>query len=120
MFGRLLGWYTVYICIYIFGALAPNEICQLQNSLYIQVLRSPILPALLHGTEAVAISQTFHHGTWNRITQLLQRAPLIFGWAAITLGIGPHSGYCYFRTFMCELHMCLVHPHNDSIYYMIG
>jgi len=26
----------------------------------------------------------------------MQRAPPMFGWAAITLGIGPHSGYVYF------------------------
>jgi len=30
-------------------------------------------------------------GRRNGITQLLQRAQPIFGWAAITLGIGPHS-----------------------------
>jgi len=39
--------------IYIFGGCCPlRDFCQLQNSLYVQVLRSPILPALLHGTPA--------------------------------------------------------------------
>jgi len=38
MFGRLLGCYTI----------APREFCPMQNSLYIQVLCSPILAALLH------------------------------------------------------------------------
>ena len=28
----------------------------------------------------------------NRITELSRRAPPVFGWAAMTLGIGPHSG----------------------------
>ena len=43
--------------IYIFGALAPplREFCQLQNSLCVQVLRSPVVAALLHGTPAAGI-----------------------------------------------------------------
>jgi len=35
-----------------------TEFCQVQNSLYVQVLRSPILATLLHGTRAAAVSQT--------------------------------------------------------------
>jgi len=62
-----------------------------QNSLYVQVLRSRILAALLHGTPAAGLSQTLRLGTRNGITELSQRAPPIFGRAAITLGIGPHS-----------------------------
>ena len=54
-------------------------------------MRSPILAALLHGTRAAAVSQTLRRDTRNGITELLQRAPPTFGWAAITLGIGPHS-----------------------------
>jgi len=46
--------------IYTLGALAPlTEFCQPQNSLCVQVLRSPLLAALLHGTRAVAVSQSF-------------------------------------------------------------
>ena len=46
-------------CIYIFGVLAPiTEFCQVQNSLCVQVLRSPILAALLHGTRVVGVRQT--------------------------------------------------------------
>ena len=49
-FGRLLDWYTIYI----FGGSCPVlEFCHVQNSLCVQVLRSPILAALLHGTLAV-------------------------------------------------------------------
>jgi len=55
MFGHLLGWYTIYTFL---GALVPTEFCQVQNSLYIQVLRSPILAALLHGSQAAGVSQT--------------------------------------------------------------
>jgi len=85
--------------IYIFGGSCPvTEFCQVQNSLYVQVLRSPILAALLHDTRAVAVSQTLWRGTGNEITELSQRAPPIFGWAAITLDIGPYSSYNSKRT----------------------
>jgi len=36
-------------------------------------------------------SARLRRSTRNGITELPQRAPPIFGWAAITLGIGPHS-----------------------------
>jgi len=62
-----------------------------QNSHYVQLSCSPILAALLLSTPATGISETLRHGTRNGIMELSQRAPPIFGWAAITLGIGPHS-----------------------------
>ena len=43
-----------------------------------------VLAELLHGILVVGVVR-------NGITELSQRAPSIFGWAAITLGIGPHS-----------------------------
>ena len=68
--------------IHFLGALAPmTEFCQVQNSLYVQVLRSPILAALLHGTPAAGVSQTLRRGTRNGITELSQIAPPIFDWA---------------------------------------
>jgi len=73
--------------IHLRGLLPHDGICPVQNSLYVQALRSPILAALLHGTPAADVSQTLRRGTWNGITKLSQRAPPIFGWAAITLGI---------------------------------
>jgi len=82
---------TLYI--HFQGLLPLTEFCQVQNSLCIQVLCSPILAALLHGTPAVGVSQTLRRCTRNKITELLQRAPPIFGWAAITLDIGPHSTF---------------------------
>jgi len=51
------------------------------------------LAALLHGNGAVGVSQTLRRGTRNGITELSQTAPPIFGWAAITLGIGSHSSH---------------------------
>jgi len=55
-------------------------------------LLSPILAALLHATRAAVVNQTL----WRGIAELLQRAQPIFGWAAITLGIGPHSSYGHY------------------------
>ena len=43
-----------------FRCLLPplTEFCRIQNSLCVQILRSPILAALLHGTRALGVSQT--------------------------------------------------------------
>jgi len=75
MFSRLLRWYTVYI---FSGSCPVTKFCQVKNSLCVQVLRSPILAALLHGTRVVGISQT------------------LFARAAITLGTDPHSSFVLF------------------------
>jgi len=45
-----------------------------------------VLASLLHGTLVVGVSQ---------ICGVEQRAPPIFGRAAITLGVGPHSSYVW-------------------------
>jgi len=74
--------------IYVFGgSCLLTEFFHVQKSLCVQVLRSPIWAALLHGMWAAAVSQTL----WRGMMELPQRAPPIFSWAAITLGIGPHS-----------------------------
>jgi len=81
--------------IYILGSFCPSplmEYCYVQYSICVQVLRYRILAALglLHGTPAAGLSQTAAwYKEWNYGT--FARAPPIFGWAAITLGIGPHS-----------------------------
>jgi len=41
MFGRLLGWYTIYT-VFGEGRLPLTEFCYVQNSLCVQVLRYPI------------------------------------------------------------------------------
>ena len=62
MFGRLLHWYTIYT---LFGGFCLlMEFCQVQTSLCVQVLRSPILAALLHDSRPVGVSQTFT--AWNK------------------------------------------------------
>jgi len=58
-----------YICI--FGGSCPlTEFYLVQNSLCVQVLRSPVLATLLYGTRAMGFSQTLQHGTRNEITEL--------------------------------------------------
>jgi len=90
--------------VYIFGGSCPlTEFRHVQNSVCFQVLRSPILAALPQGTPAAGVSQTLRHGTRNGITELLQRALPIFGWAAITLGIGPHSSFEFFDDIRIRL-----------------
>ena len=53
--------------VYIFGGCCPlTEFSSVQHSLYVQVLRSPILAALLHGTPAAGVSQTAAwYKEWN-------------------------------------------------------
>jgi len=80
MFGRLLDWYTVWI-MHFWHSCPLTDFCKVQNLLCVQVLRSPILAALLHGSRVVGDSQTLRR--WAK------GAP-IFGKAAISLGIGPH------------------------------
>ena len=109
MFGRLLCWLVHYI--YIFGgSCPPDRILPVQSSLYVQVLRSPIPAALLHGTPAAGVSQTLRRRTRNGITELSQRAPPIFGRAAITLGIGPHSNLVQNLRILPTCHQALKQP----------
>jgi len=59
--------YSAPPCIYTFGSSCPvTDFCQVQNPLCVQVLRSPILTALLHGTGAVGVSQTLRRGIFTR------------------------------------------------------
>jgi len=79
------------LCIH-FRALLPVGILPGANfTMRPSLAFSYVLAALLHSTPAGGISQTLQRGTRNGITELSQRVPPIFGWAAITLGIGPHS-----------------------------
>jgi len=56
MFGRLGSAGTLRIRFR--GLLPHNGILQVQNSLCVQVLRSPILALLLHGTRVLGVRQT--------------------------------------------------------------
>jgi len=66
--------------IYIFGGSCPaTEFCQLQSSLCVQVLRSPILAALLNGTRVVGVSQSLQR--WAEGTTYIRQD-------------GHHVGHC--------------------------
>jgi len=85
-------------CSYIFGGSCPPlNFARCKIHIAYQVLHYPIFAALLHCTQTLGVRQNWRHGTMNGITKLYHRVPPIFGWAAITLGIGPHS------TFLCLL-----------------
>ena len=43
-----------------------TELCEVQNSSCVQVLRSPILAALLYRTRAVGVSKTLRRGIFRR------------------------------------------------------
>jgi len=78
--------------IYIFGSSRPPD----GSSLRAKFTFRPSLAFSYIGSvtarhSSKGVSQTLWHGTRNGITELSQRAPPIFGWAAITLGISPHS-----------------------------
>jgi len=49
------------LCIHFRGYCPLTEFCQVQNSLSVQMLRSPILTALPHDTRAVDVRQTLRH-----------------------------------------------------------
>jgi len=58
-----------------------------------------MLAALVHSTPAAGVSQTLRSDIRNGIMELSQRAPLVFGCAAITLVIGPHSSFVCFLIY---------------------
>jgi len=59
---------TLYIQFW--GSCPLTEFCQVRNSLCVQILRSPVLAALLDGTRAVGVSQTMQHGIRNGTMEL--------------------------------------------------
>jgi len=116
-----ISWAPILYYVHIFGGSCPlTEFGQVQNSRYVQVLRSSTLAALLHGTPAAGVDQTLWHGTGNGIMELSQRARHIFGWAAITLGIGPHSSSIFFlfsspNLSRCRLDVCHSSTHGVAL-----
>jgi len=78
------------LCIHFLGLLPRWNFARCKNSRYIQVLHSRILAALLQSTPSTRFIQTLRRGTRR------QRAPPIFGWVDITLGISPHSSWQWF------------------------
>ena len=84
--------------LYTFSGRPRTEFCQVRNSRFVEVLLCPTLAALLHRTPAAAWRREWNYGT-------SQRASLIVGLAAITLGIGPHSSFLFFKNIVM---LCVV------------
>jgi len=75
--------YTIYT---FSGALARDGILpDAKFTLHPSLAFSYTGSVILHGTPVAGVSQILRRGTRNGITELTQRAPPIFGWAAITL-----------------------------------
>jgi len=85
--------------IYIFGGSCPlAEFCPVQSSLYVLVLRSLLLACSVtarHSMQRASANFAAWYKEWNYGT--FAEAPPIFGWAAITLGIGSHSSFALSR-----------------------
>jgi len=82
--------------LYIFfgrGALAHNGILPAANITLRPSLAFSYTGSVTARHSSTGVSQSLRHGTRNGITELSHRAPPIFGRAAITLGISPHSSF---------------------------
>jgi len=80
---------------YTFSGALRNGILPGENSLCTQVLRSPVLAALQHGSgAAVGCGMVQGMELWNfRSASFSTEGTTYIPRAAITLGIGPHSSY---------------------------
>ena len=63
------------------------------------------------------LASLLNRGQPNLFINIQQRAPPTFGWVAITLGIGPHSNFCFFFVIFIMVpcnRVSLVHILNIS------
>jgi len=72
-------------------ALALTQFCQVQSLLCVQVLRYHSIGSVTARHLSTVRQPNLRRGTRNGIKKLSQRAPPVFGRAAVRLGIGPHS-----------------------------
>jgi len=94
--------------IYTFGgSCSLTEFCRVQNFLYVKVLRSPILAALLHSSPAAGVSQTaVWYKEWNYGT--FAEGATYIRLVAITFCIGPHScSVCVVILLICLFGLCV-------------
>jgi len=92
VFDRVIGWSTV--CIFS-GTLAADGILPRAKFTLRPTLAFSYIGSVTARHSSSGRQPTFAtwYKKWNGSTELSQRAPPIFGWAAIMLGIGPHSSY---------------------------
>jgi len=97
---------TLYIYIYFLVAFARQNFAGANFNLRPSLAFSYIGSVTARHSSSGRQPQTLRHDARNGIAELSQRAPLIFCWAAITLGTGPHSSLCYgcvWRTYAVTL-----------------
>jgi len=86
--------------IYILGVLAPNGILPATKFTLHPSLAFSYIASIITAWHSISGRQpNFVARYKNGITELSQRAPPIFGWAAIALGTGPYSSYQIFLEF---------------------
>ena len=87
----------------------------MQNSLYVQVLHSPILAALLHGTRVVGVSQTVAwYEEWNYET--FRHGATIIRQGGHHVGYRPTFQVLFFDT-SCDI--CAVSTLEHDTYFML-
>ena len=77
------------------------ELCQVQNSRYVEVLRSPTVAALLHRTPAAGVSETLRHGARNGINGT-------FAEGVTDIWLGGHLILVFFVFFKNIVVICVV------------
>jgi len=82
---------TGTLCIHFWGLLPSDGISPHAKFTLRPSLAFSYIGSVTARHSSSGVSQSLRRGTRNGITELSLRAPPIFGWAAITLGIGPHS-----------------------------
>ena len=87
-FGHLLG---AMLCIHFRELLSRNGILPGAKFTLCPSLVFSYISSITARHSKGGLSQTLRRGTRNGITELSQMASPIFGWAAITLGVGSHS-----------------------------
>jgi len=104
MFGRLLRWYTIYNFSWWGGSCHLTEFLSAAKLTLRPSLAFSYIGSVTARQSSSRASQSLGRGTRNGITELSETAPPIFGRAAITLGIGPHSNvFSSFRYFFCSV-----------------
>jgi len=102
-FGRLLGWYTMYI--FSGGSCLVTEFCHVRPSLAFSYIGSVTARYSSSGRQRKFAAS---YKEWNYGTFAEGATYTLFGWAAITLGICPQSSYGRCMEWGRPLYFCLV------------
>jgi len=81
------------LCIHFRGSLPPNGILPAAKFTFRPSFALSYIGSVTARHSSSGRRLTLQRGTRNGVTYLSQRAPPVFGRAAITLGVGPHSSF---------------------------